>query len=96
MRLGHYRPEEKEYLLKTWNIDAEACDLPFFRGDGYRFTFTQWDIFNTVFIGTLMIFGLNACWWVLYHFEFPFIEQYKIDPKTPWPWKKDEGIPQHA
>jgi len=43
-------------------------------------------------IGNGGIFLMFAAFYsVLYYFEFPFFEQYKIQKDKPWPWKQGDG-----
>jgi len=36
---------------------------------------------------------MQFIYWLIYHLELPFFEQYKIS-KTPWPWKVDTTKPE--
>jgi len=56
--------------------------------EGYKLTQTQLFISYTIILGTSLILLINAFFWLIYRWENPFIEQYKI-LKQPWPWKID-------
>ena len=32
---------------------------------------------------------INILYWIIYRYEIPFFEQYKIEGDKPWPWKQD-------
>ena len=55
-----------------------------------KYNLQKWQIsfINSWLYNTTLFFFLNLCFWVLYHFEFPFIERYKTYQGN-WPWKED-------
>ena len=72
--------------------DDGSCALP----DGLRLTYTQFFIAYILGLGAGSILQLNMIYYVLYRFEFPFIEQFKC-VSDPWPWKTDpEGFRKQA
>ncbi|CDW77386.1 sterol desaturase family protein [Stylonychia lemnae] len=55
-----------------------------------QYDLQKWQIafINTCFYNTFLYFFINFCFWIIYHIEHPFFEQYKIYDGQ-WPWKED-------
>ena len=67
----------------------KSCtDLPY--NDSWSVTRTQWLFTYYVIFGIPGILVVNIPFMILYKFKIPFFEQYKIDPKVPWPWESDK------
>lgn len=45
----------------------------------------------------MYILLFNAAFWFIYHNQFAFFEQFKIEKDVPWPWDTDpEGYRKDA
>lgn len=82
--LNIYRlaPGDAEYLLKNHGIDTKACLLP---GD-VRLTNVHFFIVYSATSGSIAILLINVIYYMIYKLENPFLESFKIDPTSPWPW----------
>ena len=56
--------------------------LDYFAGTDVRVSYV-------IFITRIQFVLVIVVYTSFYYFEFPFIEQFKIDPR-PWPWKTDK------
>ena len=71
-------------LQKFDESDTSCKALP----PGIKLTQTQGIIVDSFTQGPQVILLINLFYYILYKFEFPFIEQYKVD-KDEWPWKQE-------
>ena len=47
--------------------------------------FHLYKLVNNVLMTPFVFIGIAGMYYIFYHFEFPFIEQYKAN-SMPWPW----------
>ena len=61
--------------------------IQFLTNSPWGYSFETMFVLFSVFQHIFLIYICQAMWWVLYHFEIPFFEQYKS--VKAWPWETD-------